>query len=173
MDVSTSTGILIALGLVLLMEWAAWATHKYVMHGPLWVLHQSHHRPRRGWFELNDLFAVAGVTVSCALIFMGTQLMLGSIFTWIGVGITVYGIIYFLFHDVYVHRRVEHGYTPGSRYLRRIAQAHRLHHVTASRDGAVSFGFLYAPPIKALIDELRRYRDAGVGRSHERALTRV
>jgi hypothetical protein len=26
------------------------------MHGFLWVLHKSHHEPRKGAFELNDLF---------------------------------------------------------------------------------------------------------------------
>jgi len=40
------------------MEAFAWFTHKYVMHGFLWVWHRSHHTPRTGMFELNDLFAV-------------------------------------------------------------------------------------------------------------------
>ena len=41
------------------MEFVAWSTHKYVMHGFLWRLHESHHRKREGAFELNDLFWVA------------------------------------------------------------------------------------------------------------------
>jgi len=44
------------------MEAFAWFTHKYVMHGFLWVWHESHHRPRTGMFELNDLFAVVFAT---------------------------------------------------------------------------------------------------------------
>lgn len=40
------------------MEWVAYSTHRYLMHGPLWFLHRSHHRPREHWFELNDLFGV-------------------------------------------------------------------------------------------------------------------
>ena len=43
----------------LFMEGVAWFTHKYVMHGFLWVWHRSHHTPRTGMFELNDLFADA------------------------------------------------------------------------------------------------------------------
>jgi beta-carotene 3-hydroxylase len=39
------------------MEAVAYYTHKYVMHGFLWSLHESHHRPREGLFEKNDLFA--------------------------------------------------------------------------------------------------------------------
>lgn len=172
MDVSTPVGIALALAVVLLMELAAYAGHKWVMHGPLWSLHESHHRPRTGAFERNDWFAVLGVIASCGLIFMGTQLLLGTAFTWIGVGVTIYGIIYFLFHDVLVHRRIAHNITPWSRYLRRIVQAHRLHHVTASREGSVSFGFIYAPPVQELVGQLRGLREAGIGRSHPRAITR-
>ena len=40
------------------MELAAWLMHRYLMHGPLWILHASHHRPRTGRFEANDLFGV-------------------------------------------------------------------------------------------------------------------
>lgn len=172
MDVSLPAGIAVALLTVGLMEAVAWATHKWVMHGPLWSLHESHHRARRGAFERNDWFAVMGVAISCVLIFMGTQLMLGTVFTWLGIGFTVYGIIYFLFHDVLVHRRIAHNITPWSRYLRRIVQAHRLHHVTMSREGSVSFGFIYAPPVTELVGELRELRARGHGVSHPRAITR-
>ena len=33
------------------MELVAYLTHRFLMHGPLWFLHESHHRPREGWFE--------------------------------------------------------------------------------------------------------------------------
>jgi beta-carotene 3-hydroxylase len=172
MDVPLTVGVLLAILTVVFMEGVAWATHKWVMHGPLWILHESHHRPRTGSFERNDWFAVFGILISCALIFMGTQLLWGTAFTWLGIGFTLYGIIYFLFHDVLVHRRISHNVTPWSRYLRRIVQAHRLHHVTMSREGSVSFGFIYTPPVKQLVDELRDLRAAGTGRSHPRAITR-
>lgn len=172
MDVSTPVGILVALATVLAMEGGAYASHRWIMHGFMWTWHESHHRPRDGAFERNDWFAVIGALVSCGFIFAGTQLLLGTVFTWIGIGIVVYGVFYFLFHDVLVHRRVPHKVVPGSRYLRRISQAHRLHHVTASRDGSVSFGFLWAPPIAALVAQLRAHREAGRGRSHARAITR-
>ena len=41
----------------LIMEGVAWTTHKYVMHGFLWILHKDHHQVRPGVFEKNDLFA--------------------------------------------------------------------------------------------------------------------
>ncbi len=44
----------------------------------------------------------------------------------------------------------------GGAYLKRLIQAHRLHHAVRSREGAVSFGFLYAPPVKKLKEQLRQ-----------------
>jgi beta-carotene 3-hydroxylase len=66
-----------------------------------------------------------------------------------------YGLVYFLVHDVLVHRRVAHGFVPRNGYLRRIYQAHRLHHATHGKDGSVSFGFLYSPPPEKLAAKLK------------------
>jgi beta-carotene 3-hydroxylase len=63
---------------------------------------------------------------------------------------TAYGICYFGFHDVMVHRRLPLRLHSRNRYLRRITQAHLIHHRTRERQGAVSFGFLYAPPVEKL-----------------------
>ena len=43
---------------------------------------------------------------------------------------------------------------PRSTYFKRIVQAHRIHHAVESREGAVSFGFIYAPPVAALKEQL-------------------
>ncbi len=135
------------------MEGVAWATHKYLMHGALWLLHESHHRPRRSWFELNDLFGVFFSVVSIGLILAGT-FSYGALL-WAGLGMAAYGLVYFLLHDVLVHHRVEHGFVPRHGYLRRVYQAHRLHHATLGRDGAVSFGFIYSPPPEKLAAVLK------------------
>lgn len=130
------------------MEGVAFLMHKYLMHGPLWFLHESHHRRERGRFELNDLFGVFFAIPSIILIYFGTH-------GWppllaIGLGMTAYGAIYFGFHDVIVHHRVRHSLRPKNRYLQRIIKAHHIHHATRERDGAVSFGFIYAPPLEKL-----------------------
>jgi beta-carotene 3-hydroxylase len=124
------------------MEGVAYLMHKHVMHGPLWVLHASHHRPRTGPFEANDLFGVFFALPSIVLIYLGTH---GT--PWLlplGLGMTAYGAAYFGFHDVVVHRRVGHRYRPQSRYMQRIVRAHLVHHKTTTKGGATSFGFLYA-----------------------------
>ena len=53
------------------MEGIAYLMHKYLMHGALWVLHESHHRPRQGVFERNDLFGVFFALPSIVLIYLG------------------------------------------------------------------------------------------------------
>lgn len=47
-------------------------------------------------------------------------------------------------------------YVPRSGYLKRLYQAHRMHHAVEGKDGAVTFGFLYAPPVAALKQQLRQ-----------------
>jgi beta-carotene 3-hydroxylase len=57
-----------------------------------------------------------------------------------------------------VHQRLPVARAPRSGYLKRLVQAHRLHHSVRGRDGAVSFGFLYAPPVDRLVKRLRSER---------------
>jgi beta-carotene 3-hydroxylase len=133
---------------IVLMEVYSIVVHKYVMHGFGWRWHRSHHEPRTGWFEKNDLYAVVFAGVATALIWFGAE---GAWpLRWIGVGMTAYGFLYFVAHDGLVHQRWPFRYTPRSGYLKRLVQAHRMHHAVAGKDGAVSFGFLYAPPVAKL-----------------------
>ena len=47
----------VTIAIFLFMEIVTWCTHRYVMHGFLWYLHEDHHQPRyNGIFEKNDLF---------------------------------------------------------------------------------------------------------------------
>ncbi|RST31482.1 beta-carotene hydroxylase [Sphingomonas ginkgonis] len=160
---STLYGILLFGATVAFMEAFAYGMHRWVMHGRLgWLLHASHHRERHGPFELNDLYAVIFAAPSIALIWMGTTGGWGPPAVWIGAGIAVYGAIYFGFHDIIVHRRIAHRVVPRSRYFKRIVQAHRLHHAVETREGTVSFGFIYAPPVERLKALLRKGDRSGV-----------
>jgi beta-carotene 3-hydroxylase len=135
------------------MEGVAWATHKYIMHGALWVLHASHHRERESWFELNDLFGFFFSFISIGLMLAGT--LYAAPYFYAGLGMAAYGLVYFLVHDVLVHRRLAHGFVPRSGYLRRIYQAHRLHHATSAREGAISFGFIWSAPPEVLAAKIK------------------
>lgn len=149
--------VAIVLATVIAMEGFAYVTHRYVMHGPLgWGWHRSHHEETKGPFERNDLYAVVFSAVSAVFI------MAGSFGVWplteIGIGFIVYGFLYFVVHDGFVHERWPFRYVPKRGYLKRLVQAHKMHHAVEGRDGCVSFGFLYAPPIADLKADLKAKR---------------
>lgn len=149
--------IAVALAVFAFMEGVAWWTHRHVMHGWGWGWHQSHHEHREGLFELNDLYAVVGSVTAIGLFVTG--LVTGSWLVYaIATGVTLYGAAYAIFHDGLVHQRWPFTWVPRSGYLRKLIQAHRLHHATTSRGGAVSFGFLIAPDPHALHAELKALR---------------
>jgi beta-carotene 3-hydroxylase len=141
----------IVLATVIGMEVFAALVHRHVMHGRLgWRLHRDHHEPDDGWFERNDIYAIGFAGIVVALFVAGAR-------TWpltqIALGMSLYGVLYFVVHDGLVHKRWPFRHVPRKGYLRRLYQAHRLHHATKGRTGAVSFGFLYAPPLKTLLEQ--------------------
>ncbi|MEM9705627.1 MAG: sterol desaturase family protein [Pseudomonadota bacterium] len=126
----------------------AWVTHKYLMHGPLWFIHKTHHEPRTGPFELNDVFGIVFSLPSMALIYVGWKS--NPVALAIGLGILAYGCIYFFYHDWLVHGRGPFPIRPKKGYLARIVQAHRLHHAVEAKEDCVSFGFIFAPSPRRL-----------------------
>ena len=160
---SLPTGLALFLATIAFMEGFAYVVHRWVMHGRLgWMLHASHHRARSGIFELNDLYGVIFALLSIVLLYGGVQSGWGDWAIWVGAGIAAYGAIYFGFHDVIVHRRIAHRVVPRSTYFTRIVQAHRIHHAVESREGTVSFGFIYAPPVEALNARLAKSKGARI-----------
>lgn len=127
------------------MEIVAWATHKYVMHGFLWRWHKSHHKMHPHTLELNDLFALVFSIPSVLLIIIGFELETIAWVKYIGFGILGYGVFYFIFHDIIVHKRIKIPFKPKSRYMKRIMRAHYIHHESHTKEEAEAFGFLYAP----------------------------
>ena len=75
MRVTVLTGILLFLGTILAMEGVAYAAHRWVMHGPGWFLHASHHRERPGKFEANDWYAAIFAVPSIVLLWGGVYLL--------------------------------------------------------------------------------------------------
>jgi beta-carotene 3-hydroxylase len=123
------------------MEFMAWFSHKYVMHGFLWVLHKDHHAPHKKRFERNDSFAVIFAVPSFLGIYLGLRYE-NNFFLSIGIGILLYGIAYFLFHDGVYHQRLKVK-RPKNKYFRAIIKAHDDHHI-----GKKNYGFLLLVPFK-------------------------
>ena len=140
--------ILAALGIALstfaFMEFWAWFMHKYVQHGPLWVLHRSHHERHPHPVERNDLFFLIYGGISAALFITGDDG--GRWWYWVGVGIAAYGSVYFFVHDVLIHGRLRFWKKSQSTYLRALNMAHKTHHKTSGRDGSTEFGLLWVSP---------------------------
>lgn len=109
--------------------WARWA-HQALWHASLWHMHESHHKPREGPFELNDIFAIINAVPAIALLsygFFNKGLIPGLCFG-AGLGITVFGMAYMFVHDGLVHRRFPVGPIANVPYFRKVAAAHQLHH---------------------------------------------
>ena len=134
--------ILIIIASIIGMEIFALYFHKHFMHGRGWSWHESHHIHTDGHFEKNDLYAVCFSVIAASLFITGSLWWMPL--WYIALGFTIYGILYGFVHDGLVHQRWPFNITPKSTYLKRLVHAHRLHHHTTTKDGAVSFGFLYA-----------------------------
>ncbi len=125
------------------MECFAWLTHKYIMHGFMWQWHKSHHTKTKTWFEKNDLFGIIFAIFSIIFIVLGSAFSLEIVYS-IGIGILIYGIFYFIFHDILVHQRIPFKIKIQNNYLKKIVRAHHIHHKTHTKTGAEAFGFLFA-----------------------------
>lgn len=130
----------------LFMEFMAWATHKFVMHGLLWVLHRDHHKKDHGSvFERNDAFFLIFAVPAITLFFFGAQEGIADVRIWIAVGITLYGIAYFLVHDVFIHQRTRWLRNTDNPYFRAIRRAHKMHHKHLGKEHGECFGMLFVP----------------------------
>ncbi|MBC6365650.1 sterol desaturase family protein [Algoriphagus sp. AK58] len=125
------------------MEFSGWFIHKYLMHGPLWMIHKTHHQPSKSALELNDLFSLLFGSIAVVLILLGVQEL--DYRFWMGIGISLYGFLYFILHDVMVHRRLKWFDRPKNPFLKAIFKAHQAHHRTNQKDDAVSFGLFVVP----------------------------
>ena len=141
--------ILVALGVFVLMEVVAWASHRYIMHGFLWILHRDHHQPHSGKLEKNDWFAVFFAT--CCMFLFGIGMYYHNYWLYaIAAGILLYGFAYFFVHDIIVHQRVKLFSRSRNKYIRAIRWAHKMHHRHLGAGNGESFGFLYVE---------KKYRD--------------
>ena len=135
----------ITIATFLFWEVVAWFSHKYIMHGFLWVWHKSHHSVHGHAFEKNDWFAVVFSLPSIALFYYGSMAAYNPYLLAIGLGIFCYGLFYVIFHDIIVHQRIKWRPKKSSSYLKRMINAHYVHHSRHGKEGGEAFGFLYAP----------------------------
>jgi beta-carotene 3-hydroxylase len=137
--------ILIGFSTFLLMEFVAWFTHKFVMHGFMWNIHKDHHRKDEDeFFEKNDLFFLI-FAAPAFLLFLAGAIWGNFLFTSIAAGITMYGVCYFLVHDIFIHQRFHFFRSTNNIYLRAIRKAHKMHHKHVEKEDGECFGMLIVP----------------------------
>ena len=128
------------------MEAVAWFTHKYIMHGFLWVLHKDHHdRSNDSVFERNDFFFLIFAIPGSVFIIVGSQLGFDFFLFWIGLGITLYGVAYFFVHDLFIHQRIKVLKKTKNPYLLAIRRGHKVHHKYLGKEDGECFGMLLVP----------------------------
>lgn len=136
---------LITLITFILMEGITWLTHKYVMHGFLWYLHEDHHQPGyEGFFEKNDAFFVIFAVPSALLIIYGLQPEINFRF-FIGIGIMLYGLAYFMVHEVIIHQRIRWFRRLKNPYFQALRKGHKVHHKRLGKEDGEVFGMLWVP----------------------------
>ncbi len=150
---------LIVLGVFLFMEFMAWFTHKYVMHGWGWFLHEDHHviGENKIFFEKNDSFFIIFAIPSFFLFLFGALNGYNFLF-WIGAGIALYGAAYFFVHDLFIHQRIKVLTRTKNPYFMALRKAHKVHHKHQGKEDGECFGMLFVP--------MKYWRDAKKSVSH-------
>lgn len=131
----------------LFMEFVAWSNHKYVMHGFLWSLHKDHHLTDiagKPVLQKNDFFFLIYAIPAIILLITGF-LKANPYLLSIGGGITLYGLTYFLIHDVVIHQRLPLLRNPSNAYIKAVIKAHAAHHRPKNPDDFRNFGLLIFP----------------------------
>jgi beta-carotene 3-hydroxylase len=128
------------------MECVTWLTHKYIMHGLFWNLHEDHHNKTPHFFEKNDYFFVMFACISIGFFSIGSFIEGYEFLFYIGIGITLYGLAYFMVHDVFIHQRFKWFSRTNNVYFRALRKAHKVHHKHLNKQEGECFGMLFVPP---------------------------
>ncbi|MDN3493332.1 sterol desaturase family protein [Winogradskyella bathintestinalis] len=137
--------IIIFLSTFFIMEFNAWFTHKYIMHGFLWKLHKDHHhKDHNSWFERNDVFFIFYAIVSMTCFYLWSYENIWYTLP-IGLGILFYGMAYFVVHDIFIHQRFKWLRNIDNKYARGLRRAHKMHHKHLGKEDGENFGMLIVP----------------------------
>ena len=134
--------ILIVIVTFFIMEGITWLSHRFIMHGFLWYLHKDHHQKGPGFFEKNDAFFLIFAIPSWLCIMLGV-IYNSTLSIAIGSGITLYGLAYFVVHEIIIHQRLRFFTRSNNTYVRTIRWAHKMHHKHLDKNEGESYGMLW------------------------------
>lgn len=121
------------------MEAFSYLAHRLLFHGVLWSIHRTHHQSNKFFIEPNDVFSLIFALLSIGLMIFADAPLLNSYSFPIGLGIALYGIVYFITHDFFTHRRFL-PFKSTNKILLAIRAAHQRHHQTTDKSGVEPFG---------------------------------
>ncbi len=121
------------------MEIFSYLVHRFVFHGVLWRVHRTHHKPNQSPIEANDVFSLFFAAASMLLMVFAAKPRLDSTSFPVGLGIAVYGFVYFITHDFFTHRRFL-PFGSKNKLLLTIRAAHQRHHQSVEKPGLEPFG---------------------------------
>jgi len=126
------------------MELLSYLIHRFLFHGLLWRIHQTHHHAHHSLFELNDVFSAGFAVIAMTLLYVGAPTMTSTPWFGMGAGITLYGLLYFWVHDVYTHKRYFR-FSTKNRLIRKVKVAHQHHHQSIEKHGNEPYGLFLFP----------------------------
>ena len=128
------------------MEAVAWWMHKYIMHGLGWIFHKDHHvrKNHDSFLEDNDVFFLF-FSILAIIDFTFWSFSKDPISLGIGIGIVLYGLAYFILHDLFIHQRIKIWRNTKNSYLLAIRRAHKVHHKHLEKEEGECFGMLWVP----------------------------
>ncbi|MFN3197130.1 MAG: sterol desaturase family protein [Bradymonadia bacterium] len=146
LSVMTKLGVWLAVALPVAVGMELWAMflHGKIWHTWLYGIHKSHHEPKTGYFELNDVFSVIHAPIAMAMILYGclaTPGLTRELLFGFGLGMTIFGIGYMVVHDGLVHGRLPVTWLTRWAYFRKVRNAHIVHH----KNGGAPFGMFLGP----------------------------
>lgn len=135
--------VAVALAVAAAMEPWARLLHGRVWHHRLWSVHRSHHTRRRGRFEKNDALSALHAPIAAALVMLGCNMhgVAAAALVGAGAGMTAFGLAYVVVHDGLVHGRLPVAFLARVPYLRRVRDAHAVHHAR----GRAPYGLFLGP----------------------------
>lgn len=144
-----------------LTEISSYFLHRFVFHGTLWNIHKSHHSHTDGILEHNDAFSLFFSLVSIGLIAAGFGGLIPMFWAWFGVGVSIYGLLYFVIHDLMTHRRF-FPLKPTGKIVTALSKAHLIHHQSHDKVGQEPYGlFLVHPSILARVRRKKGTKKSG------------
>lgn len=124
------------------MEILSYTVHRWLFHGIFWKIHETHHVARKGRFEANDIFSIVFSLASIFLVIFAEKPLSDSISFPVGLGVAIYGVVYFIAHDFFTHRRLL-PFKSKNKILLTVRAAHQRHHQSVEKLGIEPFGLFF------------------------------